>query len=81
MRFVLSAKHRLIAMDNQSLNAGLKNDLDHKHIDLEYLIARTKLEAATAKVQKDVEVAERLVKYYEDNMHSELVFPPKKERV
>lgn len=71
-KFVLLAEAGGIDLDNQKVRAILKNDLDHKHFDLEYLIARTKHEAETMKYQQDIAIAEKLVKYYEDNMHKEL---------
>jgi len=60
-------------MDNQQLKAKLKNSLDHKHLDLEYLIAKTKQEAAIMEVKINAEIMEKIVKYYEDNMYKELV--------
>lgn len=60
-------------MDNQQLKAQLKNLLDHRHLDLEYLVAKTKEEGASMEIKTNAEVMEKVVKYYEDNMDKELV--------
>jgi chaperonin cofactor prefoldin len=73
-RFLLETMIGKVVIDNQQLKAQLKNLLDHRHLDLEYLIAKTKQEGATMEVKTKAEVMEKMVKYYEDNMDKELVY-------
>ena len=70
---MLLAEAGHVMLDCQPVKAALKNGLDHKHYDLEYLIARTKHEAATMAVQQELEVAQKLIAHYEATMSNELV--------
>jgi len=72
-KFVLEARNGEVFMENQELNVSLKNELEHRHLDLEFLVAKTKHEAAFMKVKSQADIATKLVEYYENNMHAELV--------
>jgi hypothetical protein len=74
--FMVLAESGHIMADSQQVKAVLKNGLDHKHYDLEYLIARTKHEATVMQVQQGLEIAQKLVAHYEDTMSDQLVLLP-----
>ena len=60
-------------MDSENINVQLRNKLDHRHLDLEYLVAKTKQESSSMEINVNAEIAEKAINYYEKNIDKELV--------